>query len=102
MTGSVISEMTEKQRIKNKLVYILRRNGVSKAAIFGSLATGVFNKNSDVDVLIKFREKKTLLDLAGLRIKLQDSLGRKVDLLTYNSLNPLLKQRILKEQEVLL
>jgi hypothetical protein len=94
--------MTEKQKLKNKLVYILRRNGVSKAALFGSLATGAFNKNSDVDVLIEFKGKKTLLDLAGLQIKLRDSLGRKVDLLTYNSLHPLLKQKILKEQEKLL
>jgi hypothetical protein len=94
--------MTEKQKLKNKLVYILRRNGVSKAALFGSLATGAFNMNSDVDILIEFKGKKTLLDLAGLQIKLQDSLGRKVDLLTYNSLHPLLKQKILKEQERLL
>ena len=94
--------MTEKQRLKNKLVYILRRNGVSKAGLFGSLATGSFSKNSDVDVLIEFKGKKSLLDLAGLQIKLQDSLGRKVDLLTYGSLHPLLKHKILKEQEKLL
>jgi len=94
--------MTEKQKIKNKIVFVLKRNGVSRAALFGSLATGLFNKNSDIDLLIKFRGKKSLLDLAGLKIKLEDSLGRKVDLLTYNSLHPLLKSRILQEKEELL
>jgi predicted nucleotidyltransferase len=91
--------MTEKQKIKNKLIYILKRNGVSKASLFGSLVTGTFSKRSDVDILVEFKGRKTLLDLAGLQIKLEDSLGRKVDLLTFKSLHPLLRPRILKEQE---
>lgn len=94
--------MTEKQRIKIRTLNILKQNGVVKAAFFGSLATGGFKRSSDVDLLIMFKGKKSLLDLAGLKNKLEDSLGRKVDLLTYNSLHPLLKERILGEQEVIL
>jgi len=43
-----------------------------------------------------------ILDLAGLKIELEESLGRKVDVLTYNSLHPLLKERILSEQREIL
>lgn len=46
------------------------------------------------------RESKTLLDLVGLELDLQEVLNRKVDVVTYHSLHPLLKDYILKEQEV--
>ena len=84
------------------MIYILKHNGVSNASIFGSFARGEMKKNSDIDLLIKFKGSKSLLDLAGLKLILEDSLGRKVDLLTYNSLHPLLKDRILREQEKIL
>jgi predicted nucleotidyltransferase len=53
-------------------------------------------------LLIEFKGEKSLLDLAGLKIALQELLKTKVDVLTYNSLHPLLKDRILSEQEVIL
>jgi len=55
-------------------------------------------KNSDVDILVKLKGRKSLLDLARLETKLEEKLGRKVDLLTYSSLHPLLKERILGEE----
>jgi len=59
-------------------------------------------ESSDIDILVEFGAEKSLLDLAGLEIELEESLGRKVDVLTYNSLHPLLKERILSEQRVIL
>lgn len=53
---------------------------------------------SDVDLLVEFEKRKSLLDLAGLKIELEDALNRRVDVLTYRSLHPLLKERILAEQ----
>ena len=87
--------------IKKKITPTLKRQGVLKAALFGSVVRGELKKNSDIDVLIKFKGKKTLFDLAGLRIDLEQLLKRKVDLVTYNSLHPLLKDRILKEQKII-
>lgn len=85
--------------IKRVIVPILRKNGVIKAGIFGSYARGDETKKSDVDILIKVKAKKfSLFDLAGLEIELEEKLGKKVDLLTYNSIHPLLKKRILKEE----
>ena len=69
-----------------------------KAGIFGSYARGEQKKNSDVDVLIKYKNKKSLLDFVGLQQELEDKLKKKVDLLTYNSINHLIKERILNEE----
>jgi predicted nucleotidyltransferase len=87
---------------KNKIVSILKRYGVVKAAVFGSFARGKAGKNSDLDLLVKFGGQKSLLDLASLKIELEDKIRRKVDVLTYNSLHPLLKGIILKEQKKIL
>jgi predicted nucleotidyltransferase len=86
------------QDIKKKITPILKRYGVKKAAVFGSLVRGESRKDSDIDILIEFKGRKSLLDLAGLEIELEKKLDRKVDLLTYKSIHPFLKEQILGEQ----
>jgi predicted nucleotidyltransferase len=90
------------EEIKVKITPILRRYDVRKAAIFGSFVKGEEREDSDIDILVEFKGEKSLLDLAGLKIELEENLGRKVDVLTYNSLHPLLKDKILQEQKVIL
>jgi hypothetical protein len=92
----------ELKETRDKIVPVLQRHDVKKAAIFGSFVRGEEKEGSDVDVLVEFEGEKSLLDLAGLKIELEEALGRKVDVLTYNSLHPLLKERILQEQKVIL
>lgn len=77
---------------------ILKRNGVKKAALFGSFARGEAKKRSDIDLVIEFSGKKSLFDLVDLKQELEESTKRSIDLITYNSLHPLLKKRILSEQ----
>ena len=89
-------------KLKKMIVSILRKQGVKKAALFGSIARGDATDKSDIDMLIEFDRGKSLLDLAGLKIELQEQLKRKVDVLTYKSLHPLLKGKILSEQKVIL
>ena len=89
------------QAIKEKIVPILKRQGVTKAAFFGSFARGEAGKKSDIDILVNLKKDKSLLDLVGLKLDLQEKLGRKVDLLTYNGIHPLLRDRILNEQKVI-
>ena len=91
------------KEIKNKINPILKKNGVKKAAIFGSYARGEQKKRSDVDILIEYQKNdKSLLDLVGLEIKLKEKLNKKVDLITYDSLHPLLRESILKDQKIIL
>lgn len=92
-------ELTE---IKNRIIPVLRRYGVKRTAVFGSFVRGEEREDSDIDILVEFEGEKSLLDLAGLKIELEEKLGRKVDVLTYNSLHPLLRDRILSEQKVIL
>ena len=86
--------------IKRIIVPILKKNGVVKAGIFGSYARGEATKKSDVDVLIKFNSKarKSLLDLVGLELELEENVGKKVDLVEYSVIHPRLKEQILHEE----
>jgi len=90
-------------KIKKKITPILKSHDIKKAAVFGSFVRGENSKNSDIDILIEFRkDDKSLLDLVGLKLELEKKLSKKVDVLTYNSLHPLLRNIILKEQKAIL
>lgn len=93
---------THIEEIRIKILPVLQCYDVVRAAIFGSFARGEMKEGSDIDILVEFKGEKSLLDLAGLKIELEERLGKKVDVLTYNSLHPLLKERILNEQVVIL
>jgi len=84
--------------VREKIIDILRRNDVKKASFFGSIVRGELTEGSDVDILVEFEGKKSLLDLAHLKNELEDTINRRVDILTYKSLHPRLKDRILAEQ----
>ena len=96
--------VTEKERelnveeLRQKLIPILKRHQVSRAAIFGSLVTGTARKSSDLDLLVEFMGERSLLDLVALKLDLEAEINRKVDVLTYRALNPLLRKRVLKHE----
>ena len=94
--------MKEVEEIKDKIMQILKKSGVKKAALFGSTVRGEAGEKSDVDILIEFEGEKSLLDLVGLKLELEEKLQRDVDVLTYKSLHSLLKDKILSEQVVIL
>ena len=65
------------QEIKKKISPILKKNGVKKAAIFGSYARGEEKKRSDVDILIKYKyDNKSYFDLVGLQLELEKKLKK--------------------------
>ena len=90
-------DMKEIKRLKKIIVPILKRNDIVKAGIFGSYARGEAKKRSDIDILIKFKGKKSLLDLVRVERELEEKTKKKIDLVTYNSINHLLKNIILKD-----
>jgi len=92
------SSMNSLNKTKKILCPILKRHGVIKAGIFGSVARGTETRKSDIDILVKFKGRKSLIDLASLELDLEDNLKKKVDVLTYNSIHPLLKDRIKREE----
>jgi predicted nucleotidyltransferase len=87
------------RNITSKIIPILKSQGVLKAALFGSYARGDSGKGSDIDLLVELGDDKSLLDLVGLKLELEDALNTKVDVLTYDAVHPLLKNTILSEQK---
>ena len=94
--------MEQEEEIKGIIIDTLKKFGVKKASLFGSVVRGEITMESDVDLLVEFKGRKSLLDLVRLKTRLEELLGRKVDVLTYKSINPRLKKRILNEQKVIL
>jgi hypothetical protein len=86
------------EKYKEIIVEILLKHEVRKASLFGSLVREEMTIDSDIDLIIEFKGDKSLLDLAALKIELEETLKLKVDILTYNSIHPLLKNQILAEQ----
>ena len=86
------------KNITSKVLPVLKGAGVSKSSLFGSYVRGDYRKDSDIDILVELPNGSSLLDLVRLEKKLENALGKKVDLLTYNSIHPLLKDYIRKDQ----
>lgn len=80
---------------------LLDRYGVSSLAVFGSFARGEARGDSDVDMLVSFSRQVSLLTLIALERELSALLRRKVDLQTEGALSPYLRDRILKERQIL-
>jgi len=90
--------MSNIEELKVKLAPIFKANDVKRSSVFGSVARGEAKSDSARDILIGFIGDKSLFDLIGLEQTLEDELDRKVDLLTYRSIHPLLKDVILKDE----
>lgn len=101
--GEEMEKVDSVSSIKKRSLPILKRHSVKRAAIFGSFARGEAKTSSDVDFLIEYKTKnKSLFDLVDLKSELEDTLGRKVDIVTYNSIYWRIREQILAEQVVIL
>jgi uncharacterized protein len=91
--------MTKKlDTITKKINPILKKYEVKRASIFGSFARGEENKNSDLDLLVELGKIGGLMAMGRLKMDLEKILKRKVDLLTYRSINHLLASNIKKDE----
>ena len=84
-----------------RLAELCRQHGVAVLKIFGSAARGADAPDSDIDLLIEFRDRKGLLELVSLEIELAEMFGRNVDLVTEDSLSPYIRDRILSSASVI-
>ena len=82
------------------LAAVCRKHDVRILKIFGSAARGEDHPESDVDFIVEFEGDKSLFDLVGLQLDLEEFLGRDVDVLTEPALSPYLRDRILASASV--
>jgi len=81
----------------NTFSELCRQNDVAKLSVFGSMARGEANAQSDVDLLVEFSKRKSLLALVALERKISAVLGSKVGLLTEPAISPYLRDRIKRD-----
>ncbi len=84
-----------------KIKEVCRQNDVAMLGIFGSFARGEATDRSDVDLLVRFSKRKSLLGLLALERQIAAVIGRKIDLLTEAALSPYLRDRIMREVQVI-
>lgn len=86
---------------RDEVKALARRHGVTRIRVFGSMARGDADADSDVDFLIAVPLGTSALALGALLMDLQDLLGRRVDLVTERAVHPKLRARILAEAHTL-
>jgi len=83
--------------LKDKIIPILKKSGVRRAALFGSVAKRS-KKPNDVDILIDLDSKVSLLGFVNLKRSLEEILDQKVGLVEYNTIKKPLEKSILETQ----
>ena len=91
-----------RQEINSAIIEYLGHYGPERIGIFGSYARQEDTNDSDIDILVRFRDTISLFDLARIHRELSSLLGKKVDLVTETALkNELLKQSIYKDLQII-
>ena len=94
LTAFVISKRADILRLSSE-------RGAHRVRLFGSVARGEADAESDIDLLVDMEEGRSLMDLGGLLMDLQRLLGRKVDVVTERGLRPRIRDRVLQEARLL-
>jgi len=90
-----------KKDIFEKITQLLKNEGARKIAIFGSYARGKERSESDLDIIVEFSGRKSLLELVRIERELSEAVEKKVDLLTEKSISPYLIDIIKREMEII-
>jgi hypothetical protein len=85
------------QAKRENILQTAAKYGAYNVRIFGSVARGEADLDSDVDFLVEMEPGRSLLDLGGLLMDLQELLGCNVDLVTEKGLRERIRERVLKE-----
>ena len=85
----------------SRLAEICRAHEIRRLRLFGSFALGQERPDSDVDLIVDFRGRKSLFDLMDAEEGLAEVFARDVDLLTESGLSPFMRESILAETQVI-
>lgn len=80
-----------------EILAIAKRRGLRDVRVFGSMARGDADDDSDIDLLVSLPSDTSAWALGGLLADVEDLVGRRVDVLTEGGLHPKIRERVLKE-----
>ncbi len=90
--------------LRDKVIELLRERrpeldslGVRSLDLFGSVARGEERPDSDIDILVEFSRPVGLFDLTRVRVRLEEILGRRVDLVPRDGLKSRIRDEVLRE-----
>ena len=88
---------------EDKIAEFCRRNGIKCLSLFGSVLRDDFTPESDIDVLVEFKQGRTpgLAFFGSMPDDLSEILGRRVDFNTAQCLSPYFRQKVLEEAEII-
>lgn len=82
---------------RDEILGIAARHGAFNVRVFGSVARGEADEDSDIDLIVAFESGRSLLDHAALWLDLQELLGCKVDVVSDRGIKPRIRDRVLRE-----
>ena len=82
---------------RRAVLALASKHGARNVRVFGSAARGESGPESDIDLLVKMEDGRSLLDVSAMVLDLQELLGVKVDVVSEDGLYWLLRRKILKE-----
>ena len=94
-----LNELLQEKR--EDILRIAAKRGAYNVRVFGSVARGEADSKSDIDILVDMEPGRSLFDLGGLLMDLQDLLGQSVDVVTERGLRERIRERVLQEAIVL-
>ena len=86
--------LTEK---RDEILRLATKCGARNVRVFGSFARGDEKPDSDIDFLVDLDDDRSLMDVGGLLMDLQELLGRPVDVVTQRGLRERIRATVLKE-----
>ena len=89
------------QDINDKIVTYLKRFNPKRIGIFGSYARNEDTPQSDIDILVDFRDQVTLFDLGGMKVDLSEMLNRPIDIVTERGINSRIKESIYRDLKII-
>ncbi|MEP6780513.1 MAG: nucleotidyltransferase family protein, partial [Gemmatimonadaceae bacterium] len=85
------------KRHRGDVLRLAAQYGATDVRVFGSVARGDAGESSDIDLLVRMTPGRSVFDIGGLLMDLQELLGRRVDVVTERGLRPRIRERVLRE-----
>ena len=82
---------------RQEILALAQQYGAKNVRVFGSVARGEDDEQSDIDFLVEMEPTRSLFDLGGFMMSLQELLGRRVDVVTEDGLKMRIRERVLQE-----